>query len=868
MQNYHSADKTPPVAFGDHLPWQRGGKGEAAEARRRHGGFTMNYKVSVVIPVYNKKDSLRDCLDSLRRQSFGFSDLEILLIDDGSADGSGNIAREFENKYENVHYFRQENSGVSAARNNGIRHACGKYIFFLDSDDRLSKDCIKKVSAFFDTVCDEADLVTYRIETIYKGRRLGPHFRYNYLKESGVYDLKEYAYIGQTTINIAVKNRFEDNILFDESQNFLEDQKYCCDILKRTLKMGFCKDGEYLYYRSENTSSGRMAGSCFVFEQSMKFFEDLFGGYEKVPLAFQGLYVYDLYWKHIENMLFPYHYNSEDYENALGRIKALLKKCDSSVIFEHPNMDFYEKFFFLRLKDPAGIRPVITPDGYGLMLGEKSLVNESKIELVITKIRIIGNELELLGFMKSPFLRFFDGSLLFCAAENDGFVTKKVPVYESSYCYYLSGEKTQRFMAFCYKADLSRVRNVRFEAGFNGIWFPAFLSFMPHLPLSFTQSRRKAAWQGYNISADESGLLSFSKIPGYKKDPLWLYYDCAGVEYDNGLLQFIHDVKTEDKIERYYVITDERQEKFLPKNGWHVKFGSTEHKSLLERCTKVLTAYIEEANIFPYDPDGIEKRADRFQFETIYLQHGVFHIIMPQKYSPERIRADKIVVSTAEEKALFMKNGFQEKDLFETGMARFGAFEKDAQKTKKILFAPSWRGYLAGSYKNRRWEIHEDKFLNSNYFNGIKSFLNSERLEELLWKHGWSMDVKLHPIFKEYSSALSLTGTHIHIAGSSVKEEDYSLFITDFSSYAYDFLYLKTDVIHFIPDINEFRCGMNDYKDLDCPEEFWKQAAYTPDEAADKIELFFKGKLPCADRCTFFPFKNPARELYEKLTGS
>lgn len=73
-------------------------------------------------------------------------------------------------------------------------------------------------------------------------------------------------------MNIAVKNRFADNVLFDENQTFSEDQKYCCDVLHRTLKMGFCKEGKYIYYRSSSSSSGRLSGSCYIFEQCMSFF--------------------------------------------------------------------------------------------------------------------------------------------------------------------------------------------------------------------------------------------------------------------------------------------------------------------------------------------------------------------------------------------------------------------------------------------------------------------------------------------------------------------------------------------------------------------------------------------------------------------
>lgn len=144
----------------------------------------IHYTISVVIPLYNQQDTIHNCITALRKQTVAFKNLEIILINDGSSDDSGRLCKSFADKYSNIHYIYQENGGVSSARNQGIRKASGKYIFFLDADDLLEKHTIQKVAEFFDTVYDEVDLVTYPLETIYNGRILEPHFRYKVLKKA------------------------------------------------------------------------------------------------------------------------------------------------------------------------------------------------------------------------------------------------------------------------------------------------------------------------------------------------------------------------------------------------------------------------------------------------------------------------------------------------------------------------------------------------------------------------------------------------------------------------------------------------------------------------------------------------------------
>lgn len=89
--------------------------------------------ISFIIPVYNTDNFLDKCIQSVLSQRF--TDFEVLLINDGSKDDSGAICDSYAQKDKRVKVFHQENKGVSAARNKGLDHALGEWIFFVDSDD-------------------------------------------------------------------------------------------------------------------------------------------------------------------------------------------------------------------------------------------------------------------------------------------------------------------------------------------------------------------------------------------------------------------------------------------------------------------------------------------------------------------------------------------------------------------------------------------------------------------------------------------------------------------------------------------------------------------------------------------------------------
>lgn len=101
----------------------------------------MNKLVSVIVPVFNREKTIRRCIDSILTQTHG--DLELILVDDGSQDGTGLICDHYGRVDSRVRVFHNINHGVSYSRNYGLDHATGEYVIFVDSDDYINTSYIE-----------------------------------------------------------------------------------------------------------------------------------------------------------------------------------------------------------------------------------------------------------------------------------------------------------------------------------------------------------------------------------------------------------------------------------------------------------------------------------------------------------------------------------------------------------------------------------------------------------------------------------------------------------------------------------------------------------------------------------------------------
>lgn len=126
----------------------------------------MNQTISVIVPVYNVAQYLPQCVDSILSQDY--PDLEVILIDDGSTDTSGQICDQYAAKYSRVRVIHQKNGGAAAAKNAGLRIATGAYLSFVDSDDYLEPNVY---GFMLQTLLDNrADAVQFSFREVYRSR--------------------------------------------------------------------------------------------------------------------------------------------------------------------------------------------------------------------------------------------------------------------------------------------------------------------------------------------------------------------------------------------------------------------------------------------------------------------------------------------------------------------------------------------------------------------------------------------------------------------------------------------------------------------------------------------------------------------------
>ena len=121
-------------------------------------------KVSLIVAIYNTGKYLKPCLDSLIKQTF--EDIEIILIDDGSSDGSEEICDFYAKKDSRVKVIHKKNEGLSMARNSGIRYATANYIIFIDGDDYIENDMVEKL--YYAIEENDADIAECGVSWIYK----------------------------------------------------------------------------------------------------------------------------------------------------------------------------------------------------------------------------------------------------------------------------------------------------------------------------------------------------------------------------------------------------------------------------------------------------------------------------------------------------------------------------------------------------------------------------------------------------------------------------------------------------------------------------------------------------------------------------
>lgn len=145
-------------------------------------------KVSIIIPIYNCEEYLKECLESVLKQTYSPNLIEVIMINDGTKDNSDKICEEYNDKYGWIFIDRKENKGLAYTRNEGIKCSSGDFIMFLDSDDLLYENAV--ISLINNQHKYNSDIVISKLNSFNSGGQYG-YYSDKYLKKEKAFSFKE-----------------------------------------------------------------------------------------------------------------------------------------------------------------------------------------------------------------------------------------------------------------------------------------------------------------------------------------------------------------------------------------------------------------------------------------------------------------------------------------------------------------------------------------------------------------------------------------------------------------------------------------------------------------------------------------------------
>lgn len=215
----------------------------------------MKYKFSIIIPCYNIEKYISKTLESVFNQTF--KDFEIILINDGSKNNTGEILDDYSKKYKRIKVVHKENEGVSEARNIGIRNATGEYIYFLDGDDLIESTLLERANEVFKN--DKIEIFSFGFNMVYEDGKIKRRYSEEEY-DSKIINSKEFLSlffnkkVGQHMCSFIVKKDIiENKIFFTKGLERGEDLEFQIKMLLRDVNLFYDKT-PFFKYVSRNGS--------------------------------------------------------------------------------------------------------------------------------------------------------------------------------------------------------------------------------------------------------------------------------------------------------------------------------------------------------------------------------------------------------------------------------------------------------------------------------------------------------------------------------------------------------------------------------------------------------------------------------------
>ena len=818
------------------------------------------FEFSVVMAVYNVEPFLREAVDSLIAQNFGFEKIQLIMVDDGSTDGSGAICDEYAERYpKNVMVIHKENGGVASARNEGLKYASGRYLNFMDSDDKFTRNAFLEVHRFFQKNEEETDVVTIPLE-FFDGAR-GPHWQNEKFKKGSrvldlFWDYKSTIMFVNASFFV---NTLKEEIEFDPRLVCGEDIKVLLTVLTHKMKLGVVHKCKYMYRRRSAGEASLIQTAkkkygwyfdyfTYLVDWVIEFYQDKFG---YLPAFLQYELLCDLQWRFGEIYDMTPVLTEDEIEQYKIRLFESLRNFDDKYILEQRMIWDEHKCYMLSKKYDSQATLTERNSNVIVHFGNTKLKSVADQYSKIEFLRIEDGVLTVEGFSKvfgvqvdteiQPYLQI-NNELFPCEIVNRESINEyrfaelmfrgiafRISIPLDTDC-----EKYRIRFALKYGTSVVVRRDIRCgqflpvskEYG-NAYYYKdgwavqlkgnAFIisrcgrKKLFHYEYDFL----KELWKKNKMGSRKAVLarLAYRILKKVKHKPLWLISDRIVKADDNGEAFFRYMQKEHrKKIKSVFVLSkDSVDYERMKKIGPVVDNLSWKHKMLFLLCDYNISSQADliTANPFPGYEGGVKDILSQERF--VFLQHGVIINDISGWLNQYNKNFYGFITSANPEYASILtpNYSYSANQVWLTGLPRFDRLYHDEKKYITIM--PTWRRYLMQGMDSRTgiWSL-KPSFNESDFCCFYRNLLNHPKLISAAARLGYKLRFLPHPTLQPHLSVFEI-GNDVEVLSFDMKyREMYAesdLVVTDYSSACYDFSYLRKPIIYCQFDKEVFFSG-------------------------------------------------------------
>lgn len=889
------------------------------------------YKVSVVTAVYNVEDYIAETIDSIIGQSIGFKEnVQLILVDDGSSDTSGQICDEYASKYpENIIVIHKENGGVSSARNEGIKYVKGKYVNFLDSDDKLGSMALEKMIEFMERHEKEIDIVAIPIK--FFGAKRGEHPLNYKFKKTRIIDLRKEYECSQLSLGSAlIKAECLINRAFDVDLPYAEDAKLLVDILLDKMKYGVLNNTAFYYRKRVNEGSAtdkclekKSWYSICVERFVIDTIENAISKKGYLPHFVQYECMYYLQWR-MDKRIPAGVLTEEEFQEYERLFTKAIHYIDNEIIMKQKNIADYYKMYLLGLKEEnRKIKEIDYLDNdIRICYGDTCSIKASEYSVVYESLKLTSEHLIIEGIIRC--MSELDSiKVMFMNDANQELFHANVFVREEKETYYLDKKVVSAYgfkfvidkkdikseeslkLFFEYQNYKVRCKNIIFGRFFpldkkllnayfydNGLLIQyekcdnglVLRKIKQKELMIYKKNLLKELLSKKDKNEKRGGVarILYEAINMKKKKEIWLISDRVMKADDNGeaLFTYMNKNRREQNVETYFVLNRESEDyERLSKIGNVVSHESFKYKILCLLCDKIISSQAD-AIVFNrfFDNSYIYKDIISKQ-KFVFLQHGVTKDDISKWINKYNQNFAMIVSTTNDEYKAFHNPEYyyNENQIKLTGFPRYDFLEDKSENVITIM--PTWRAYLVSKMNLHTGERElQESALSSTYFSMYKEVFDSNKLFDAASKYGYKIQFMMHPSMPKDSIKHFVNHKEVKIVDSMTRYRDVfaesKLVITDYSSAVFDFAYLRKPVLYYQADKDEFFSGKHTYDKgyYDYERDGFGEVEYTADDLVNRIIEYMEMDCQLKDKYrkridATFPYndKNNCERVFEEI---